>query len=229
MLAKRRLKKGAACLALLLAATGAAAQTGQSSSLASPESVAASGGRYFVSNIGRKLNAEKDGDGFIAEVDRSGKLITRQFLPKTGKLHAPKGMAIRGNVLYVTDIDRVVGFDLRTRETVFEADASSLALFLNDLVAGDARTLLVSDTFRNKVFQIDLLTKRVAVLPGTYPGANGLACDASRQLVYLNTMGPDLDGTGKLYAQVAKDSAALFTPLPGSPTGLLDGVAFITP
>jgi hypothetical protein len=84
MLAKRRLKKGAACLALLLAATGAAAQTGQSSSLASPESVAASGGRYFVSNIGRKLNAEKDGDGFIAEVDRSGKLITRQLCISSG-------------------------------------------------------------------------------------------------------------------------------------------------
>jgi acetolactate decarboxylase len=77
--------------------------------------------------------------------------------------------------------------------------------------------------------QIDLLTKRVAVLPGTYPGANGLAYEASRQLVYLTTMGPDLDGTGKLYVKSAKDSAALFTPLPGSPTGLLDGVTLIPP
>ncbi len=64
----------------------------------------------------------------------------------------------------------------------------------------------------------------MAVQPGTYPRANGLAYDAARQLVYLTTMGPALDGTGRLYVKSTKDSE-LFYAVASSPTGTLDGVS----
>jgi hypothetical protein len=36
-------------------------------------------------------------------------------------LNAPKGLAVVCDRLYVADIDRVVGFDIETRKSVFEA------------------------------------------------------------------------------------------------------------
>ena len=78
-----------------------------------PESVIRYRDFYLVSNVGMKLNTETDGDGFITKIDLNGQVLDSRFLP-TGKeiLHAPKGMAILDTVLYVTDIDRVIGFDL---------------------------------------------------------------------------------------------------------------------
>lgn len=78
-----------------------------------PESITAdSTGKIFVSNIGAALEpTAKDGDGFITELSADGAVIERFFTPK-GALNAPKGLAAINDVLYVADIDRIVGFNL---------------------------------------------------------------------------------------------------------------------
>ena len=121
----------------------------------SPESVIADrdGSRFFVSNVGEKLEpSAKDGDGFISELTPDGAVVNRNFLPKEGVLNAPKGMAIIGQTLFVTDIDRVVGFDMATRQKTFELDFSAeKTVFLNDLAVFDDKTLFVSATDRKSI------------------------------------------------------------------------------
>lgn len=126
-----------------------------------PESVAKdpASDTYYVSNIGEEMApSAKDGDGSISTVSAEGEIQDLRFLPQEGgadTLHAPKGMAIVDGTLYVTDIDRVVGFDLDTREQVFNLDFASTGTgFLNDLAALDDETLFVSATDIGTVFRV---------------------------------------------------------------------------
>lgn len=68
-----------------------------------------------VSNQG-KDPLSKDGDGFITETDRHGKIIKARF--QKGILNTPKGLATIGDVLYVADLDRVVGFNINNGKAV---------------------------------------------------------------------------------------------------------------
>ena len=87
-----------------------------------PESVGcdARGKVLYVGNFGSpKLDpALKDGMGYISKVALNGKVLDKQFLPAPGgeKLNKPKGIWIRGDRLWVTDIDVVWIFDLKTRK-----------------------------------------------------------------------------------------------------------------
>ena len=104
---------------------------------------------YFVSNI-QGLSAMKDGRGFISRVRPDGTIETEEWIA-SGKgdvsLNAPKGMAITGDTLWVTDIDVVRGFNRRTGAPVATVDlAPHGAVFLNDLVAAPNGALYVTDT-----------------------------------------------------------------------------------
>ena len=68
-------------------------------------------GNYFISNINGNP-VSRDNNGFIIKLDRSGKLLLsiRGGSPQI-TLHAPDGLALKDNHLYVTDIDSVRWFD----------------------------------------------------------------------------------------------------------------------
>jgi sugar lactone lactonase YvrE len=104
---------------------------------------------YFVSNMDGP-SAMKDGRGFIARVRPDGTVDELGWVA-SGKgdvtLDAPKGMAITGDTLWVTDIDVVRGFDRRTGAPVTTINLSPYgAVFLNDLVAAPNGALYVTDT-----------------------------------------------------------------------------------
>ena len=62
-------------------------------------------------------------------------------------LHAPKGMAIVGDTLWVTDIDALRGFDKRSGTPVASVEfAPHGAVFLNDVAAGPDGALYITDT-----------------------------------------------------------------------------------
>jgi len=85
-----------------------------------PESVGcdAKNGALYVSQFGSKLApAEKDGKGYISRLSLDGKVLDERFLPAHGEtMHKPKGLWIAGNRLWVTDIDALWVFDLKTRK-----------------------------------------------------------------------------------------------------------------
>jgi len=104
---------------------------------------------WFVSNINGGPSA-KDNNGFISRIDPANAATATKWVEggKNGvELHAPKGMAIVGDTLWVTDIDALRGFDKRTGAAVATIDFAPLkATFLNDVAASPAGTLYLTDT-----------------------------------------------------------------------------------
>jgi len=195
--------------------------------LASPESVAVLGDRRFISNLGARVDPTgKDGDGFISEADAAGKLMSLHALPKPGDppLDAPKGMAVVDGILYVADIDRVVGYDTATGRQAFEATVGGHAPgMLNDLAIEDDGHLLASDTLRSTLYRLDLAKKSFSVVAAGINGANGIAIDADARVAYVAALGSRFEGDG-LYAVSLATTPATVQRLPGA-QGVFDGIA----
>jgi DNA-binding beta-propeller fold protein YncE len=128
--------------------------------LKTPESFIAdpSTGEYYISNINGKPTG-KDNNGFITKLDKTGKIIKLKFV-EGGKegivLHAPKGLDILGNVLYVTDIDSVKGFDKETGKAVQSLDLTEWgSAFLNDLTHDSAENLYITDMTAHMILKIE--------------------------------------------------------------------------
>lgn len=123
-----------------------------------PESVGcdARGKVLYVGNFGApKLDpAAKDGVGYISKVGLDGKVIEKQFLPAPGgeKLHKPKGIWIRGDRLWVTDIDVVWVFDLKTKKG--RKFALPGVVFANDPAVMDG-ALYISDNRADKLVKVE--------------------------------------------------------------------------
>ena len=142
--------------------------------------------RCSTSDFGPDLKpAEKDGKGKITKVSLDGKIIEDEIPPAKGQvLNKPKGLWIKGNRLWATDIELVWVFDLKTKE------GKKLELpgvqFANDpAVIGD--TLYISDNRSDQLVRVEpadflkskrdpkitVVFKGKGVFPnGLYPGRN---------------------------------------------------------
>lgn len=159
----------------------------------SPESVIEYKDSFFVSNVGKKLEpSTKDGDGFISKVSKDGTILEKHFLPKKEVLNAPKGMGIIKNILYVADIDRIVGFNLDNGTMVSEISlAKTGTTFLNDIAVKDNNTLIVSSTDLGKLFYVNINKKTYTELnlKEKIAGINGIFYDNKNNTVIFNTFG----------------------------------------
>ena len=186
-----------------------------------PESVIKTGDRLFVSNIGgaKPDPMALDSNGFISELSADGKVIHQKF--QKGILNAPKGLAVVKDVVYVADVNRVVGFYARSGEQVFEVGVPA-AKMLNDLCKVDDKHVCVSETVSGQVLLIDLTDKSIRFL-GSIEGANGVTYDEKTGKLYAVGMGPNMSG-GKIYQKDLKNTDTLFTVLENSPVGIFDGI-----
>jgi len=104
---------------------------------------------YFVSNINGGPTT-KDNNGFISRVRPDGAVENLKFIEGGHggvTLNAPKGLAIRGDTLWVADIDVVRSFDAKTgapRDSVSLAGLG--AVFLNDIAIAQTGALYITDT-----------------------------------------------------------------------------------
>ncbi len=102
---------------------------------------------YLVSNVaGGAL--EIDDRAFISRVRPDGSLEALKWIDSARpdvELHAPKGMAIVGDVLYVADVRYVRKF-ARADGRVLGAIALEDSSFLHDLAADERGAVFVSDT-----------------------------------------------------------------------------------
>lgn len=121
-----------------------------------PESVAydPKGKVLYVSDFGPDLKpAEKDGKGKISKVSLDGKIIEAAFLPAEGQvLNKPKGIWIQGNRMWVTDIDAVWVFDLKTKAGR-KLEIPGIKFANDPALVG--KSLFVSDNRADQLFRIE--------------------------------------------------------------------------
>lgn len=101
---------------------------------------------YLVSNINGNPTGT-DNNGFISRVSPAGKVMTLKWIEggKSGAtLNAPKGMAVSGTTLYVSDITAVRMFDRATGRPKGSIEIQG-STFINDLAAG-ADAVYASDS-----------------------------------------------------------------------------------
>jgi len=158
---------------------------------ATPESVLydAAGDRYLVSNVNGKPDGV-DGNGYISELSPDGAIKTPKLIAggeKDVKLDAPKGLAIVGKELWVTDISMVRKFDLKTLAPKGEIKLPD-ATFANDIgVAPDGKVYVSDSSLKvtdkgfesnggDQVFVIDKAGKvKVLAKSKDLAGPNGIA------------------------------------------------------
>lgn len=104
---------------------------------------------YFISNINGNPDA-KDNNGFISLVVPDSGVRNLRFIEggKNGvTLNAPKGLAVKGDTLWVTDIDVARAFNAKTGKPVATVDLRPAgAVFLNDPAIGPDGALYITDT-----------------------------------------------------------------------------------
>lgn len=211
-----------AALLLGTAVQAAPAPLWTAEGFAQPESAAYSAqqNRIYLSNIDGAPDA-KDGKGFISVLSGDGKLIKREW--KTG-LNAPKGLAVKGGLLYVADLDELLEIDTGNLRVLRRFKAAG-AKFLNDVaLAGD--TVYVSDMVTNTIWRLQGESFTPWVHDDALENPNGLLFSGGQLIVASwGAMRPDFstETPGYLKAVDAASHAvsALYAPIP---LGNLDGL-----
>ncbi len=184
---------------------------------------------YLVSNINGDPMT-KDNNGYIARVSPDGTVLEAKWIAAGVNgvtLDAPKGMAISGDVLYVSDIDAVRTFN-RTTGAPMGSWPIAGATFLNDMASGQDGTIYVTDSgFKSTsegwgdsgsdaLYRVGPNGDVTAVAKDPTLGRpNGVAIEATSAVVVTF-------GSGEVYRIDLATGAR--TDLPKPPSGQLDGV-----
>jgi sugar lactone lactonase YvrE len=210
------------------AAPPAASKLSQVDSLQAPESALWDQAQdvYFVSNINGNPNG-KDNNGFISRLSPEGGPAALRFIEggKNGvTLNAPKGLAVHGDTLWVTDINAVRAFNATTGAFLFSVDLSRQgASFLNDPVFGPDGALYVTDS--GIAFD--------AQGNSSHPGTDRIFRIAPDHKVSIAAQGDTLkapngitwDGTGNRFIVVPLNGHSIYEWRPGdrNPTAIAQG------
>lgn len=134
----------------------------------------------YVSNIVGNPG-EKDGEGFISRVSIKGEVKKLRWV--TG-LNAPKGMAVYGGKIYVSDIDELAVIDIRT-DKVVERHPVHGAVFLNDVAVDKRGNVYISDSSKENsvIYRFAKGELEVWLRHKDIQSPNGLCVDGNRIIV----------------------------------------------
>ncbi|UTW02891.1 hypothetical protein KDX31_16385 [Amphritea atlantica] len=196
------------------------------SELKQPESVIYDISRrsIYVSNINGE-SSEPDGNGFISLIANDGKI---EKLKWVDGLNAPKGMAIFGKNLFVSDINELLIIDIEKAEVTkrFKADDTS---FLNDVAVASSGVIYVTDTANNRIYRLYKGHLEIWLEDSRLDNPNGLYIDNSS--IVVASWGKPVDGwktdiPGHIL-QVSFENMSITDFADGVPIGNLDGLAKI--
>ncbi len=187
-------------------AAATAQKVGEATGFKVPESVKydAELDVYYVANINGNPS-QKDNNGFIARV-RADSTSVMTVLAEGGKngvtLNAPKGMALKGDTLFVADIDVVRMFNRRTGAALGSVDLrAQKATFLNDIAVGPDGVYItdtgiafdatgnMSHPGVNRIFKLTGKTVTEAARGDSLSNPNGIAWDAANSHFVLGPFG----------------------------------------
>ena len=198
----------------------------------SPESILYDpiGDAYLVSNVnGAPL--DKDGNGFISRIAPDGTVRELKWIDGSARgttLHAPKGLAMRGDTLFVADIDAVRLFS-RVDGSSIDTWAVADATYLDDITVDATGTVYVTDTGlragpeglrptgRDAVYRFEADGLPVALVRGAALGRpTGIVTHEGRLFIVTR-------GSGRvIYVDPGSGQISGF---PAPPAGRLEGIA----
>lgn len=116
-----------------------------------PESVVsdASGKHLYVSNINGQPT-QLNGKGYISKLSINGKVLQQHWLKG---MDAPKGMAIKGDLLYVADMQQVHVVSI-SQQRIVNSLIAPKAKMLNDITIGDDGSVYISDLLGGGIYRI---------------------------------------------------------------------------
>ena len=174
---------------------------------------------YLISNINGKMTATDD-NGFITRVEKDGsaKLKWIAGTKKDITLHAPKGMQIVGDRLYVADVDHLRVYDMTTGVPLGAVKVPG-AQFLNGVAVVRDGPIFVTDSgTKKKSGAVYMITDETEVRPlveAEIERPNGI----------------DIDAQGRIWvASYGSDDVVVLSPegevleRHGMPAGQLDGL-----
>jgi sugar lactone lactonase YvrE len=106
-------------------------------------------GYLFLSQIGEGGGNGRDGDGWISRLTADGSVSEARWV--TG-LNAPKGLRSHHGVLWVSDIDQLVGIDIAKGVIAHRVPVEG-AKFLNDVACGPDGSVYVTDMPASRIFR----------------------------------------------------------------------------
>jgi sugar lactone lactonase YvrE len=126
--------------------------------------------QIYVSNINGNPT-DKDNNGFIALLHKDGTVKVLQWV---AGMDAPKGMAVVGNLLYVTDIDKFHVINIDEARIIKTVKVDS-ALFLNDMASDNEGNIYISDMSRNHLLKYDGSKTEIWLQTDLINAPNGLS------------------------------------------------------
>ena len=191
--------------------------------LAGPESVIYHPGTdsLYVSNVNGSPDAE-DGNGFISRLSDEGEILDLHWLDG---MDAPKGLAIKDDLLYVADINELLVIDINTR-TIIQRYPVEAAKFLNDVAVDQQGRVYVSDMFTNEVYRLADGDMTLWMADPNLEAPNGLLVENNSLIVgswghITEGFKTDVAGHLKIIDLDTRDIQSLGD---GTPVGNLDGV-----
>jgi len=124
-------------------------------------------GLIYVGNVNGDPES-KDDNGFISRLKGDGTVDQIRFIDGAASdviLHAPKGMAILGNFLYVCDIDALHSYDLNTGKQLFDVNFGELPhQSFYSIIIGPDGALYVADAAANAIYRVDVTKQHEVTL-----------------------------------------------------------------
>jgi DNA-binding beta-propeller fold protein YncE len=167
----------------------------------------------YVSNIGSHNASDQENLGFISIINSDGSVKNLRWV--TG-LNSPKGMALIGKKLYVTEVNKITEIDRITGKTIKSTPIDS-AVFLNDITTDDTGNLYISDSKTGTVFKLSGNKVTVFVRSKDYAYPNGLVTAGDNILF----------GTGDKVVSINSKSGNVKDFMLN--TGGVDGIALLAP
>ena len=182
-------------------------------------------GAWFVSNFGGDSDS-LDNNGFISRLRADGSVDSLHFIlgGRGGvTLHMPRGMALRGDTLWVADADAVRAFDRRTGAPLAAVDFTAHQPgFLNDLAFGPDGALYVTDTGARRIYRIANGAIETPLADSALGGPNGIVWDAAGNRFLV---APFFEGQ----ALLSWRPGGMLAPVSEGRGGRYDGVEVIAP
>jgi sugar lactone lactonase YvrE len=152
---------------------------------------------YLVSNVGAGDPGALDHNGFISRVSPNGTVLQLKWIQDGVNgvtLNGPKGIAIRGNVLYAADIDTLRLFNRETGKPIAAIPIPNpfapTPLFLNDVAVSENGTSFISDNANGGIFKVDPQGHASVVSTSASLGfPNGMLTDEDNNPLWVTWLG----------------------------------------